>query len=180
MKKPDEELRDELHSLSPLLESLHQNHREILTPPAGYFDKLPDETMSKIKALSPSTGVRTSMPARKRPAFPYLHLRPEIQTALAFASLALLIFAGVYLLRSEKIAPAACAEIHCLNPTEVQDYVQHNIHYFPLDIILEAGGAEAALNGLFLPVPSSGNEDLSPLFNEVFQQLNPQEYESLF
>lgn len=192
MKKPDKGVRDELDSLSPLLASLHEKHREILTPPPGYFDKLPDEAMLKIRALSTSDIKKTSRPSKGSPKN---HLSAHtgnkhtsqppgylsaMRKALAFASVVLLIFAGRYLLRPEKATSADCAEIKCLTPSEVQDYVQHNIHHFPLDIILEAASAEAALNTLLIPVPSAGKEELVPVLNELFQHLDPQEYESLF
>jgi hypothetical protein len=100
--------------------------------------------------------------------------------ALAFASLSGLILEATGLLRPEKAEPANCIGIYCLDAADVQEYVQHNIHNFPLDIILEAANAEAALNTLYMPVPSPGNEELAPVLNELFQQIDPQEYESLF
>ncbi len=178
MKEPDEGLRDELRSLSPFLASLHEKDRKILPPPPGYFDKLPDEIMSTIRALSPSAALKHDTASRKRPAFP--GYRSVVGRVLAFASLAGLIFAGGNLLRPKKAEPTNCAGISCLNAAEVQEYIQYNIHNFPLDVILEAANAEAALNTLFIPVPSPGNEALEPVFNELFQQMDAQEYESLF
>ena len=180
MSKPDNGLNEELRDLSPLLGNLWEERDKILPPPPHYFDHLSDEVMANLRLQNLAVAPNTH---RGTPRIGVIGrcTWPLAPIPLAAAALILLATASTWFFLARYKDPMPCAQLDCLQASEVQEYVQGNLYDFPLELILDIKDAEKALQKLTLTLPlDSTAEDLSPILIDALQQLDAQEIESLF
>jgi len=173
MRNQDNGLKDELSGLSPLLGSFLEERSRVLPPPPHYFDHLQEEVMAKIQTINPP--LASSQPTGNLARRPALYF-------LAAASLTLLVSATAWIFFARINQQPPCAGINCLQAKEVEEYVKLNLHEFPLELILDTEGAEAALQEweLAVPILPAESKEWDPILLDALQQLNNQEIEALF
>lgn len=176
--KPNDELREELRQLSPLLHELKAKPGNGMPVPEGYFERLPEKIMDRIRQETAAQ----SAPERRPSWMDWLQEQAALilqpRYAMALASLALLLVAGWYFLGSGN--GQDCQNIACLDIEELQTYIQNNLHSFSTDMILEAGGENAAWDQVGLPIQDMDASELDPILEESLEQLDAQEIEALF
>ena len=169
MMNREEDIRKELEEISPFLSRLKkENPFEV---PADYFENLPDQILEQVRPTAqPSTPVaRESWLDQLLNSLATL-LQPR--PALALVSLALLVVAGIFLLRTNdpgQLAERTLAE-------EAKDYIASNIDEVDDELLMEMvfGGEEQAED--ILP-DVLGEDEL--LIDEVLDELEDVNIEDL-
>lgn len=180
MRKQDD-LKQELEELSPLLSKLKVQENPFKTP-EGYFAALPDELIARMRTEAPvsSPPVRRSW-AERLTEFLQSLLQPRI--AVAFASVLVLIVAGLYWLRPENTnseAPGQMALIADLSVEEVSDYITENIEAFEEEDLIVAVVESGVGVENTLPEMGLNAADVNDYMEKAIQEMDEEDLESLF
>lgn len=174
--KNKKEIRDELESLSPFL-SANKKEPEGYQVPKDYFKTLPDEVFKKLNiAPQPVITEKENWSTRFFNSLQYF-FQPRL--ALAYATVALLIFAGLFFTKNEnETTPPKMMADAILNevPDEVlTEYIAANIDHFDETILAEqlTGNSENPLLILEL-------ENDEELIDDLMEELDTEEIETLF
>ncbi len=164
--------KKELEELSPLLSKMKQEHPGTgFTVPEGYFDALSAEILGKLPAEATIPPVPQHSWRQKLDEWLLSLFQPRL--ALAFATVALLLTAAWWALRPASTADASLATV--VSDEELLKYIQNNLDEFDLDLL--TGLAESAHPSVPL-LPEE--ENLDPLLEELLDELDPEQLETLF
>ncbi len=173
--KNREEIKDELKELSPFLWE-QKGRPEGFEVPKDYFKSLPDEVLQKVNA-----GQQTVIEPKEHwwdNLMEYLQSLFQPKYALAFASVAILLIAGmVYMKKDDMQSPTPQLAEVILDqvPDDVlQDYISNNIDEFD-ESLLE----EELTENSGEPLPEFEINDPDELMDELIDDLDISELEDL-
>ena len=159
------EIREELKELSPFLSKLKEKG-DGFSVPANYFESLSEEIFDK-------TGLNSSKAVKHRKGIfeqfiESLQLILQPRYAMALASIAILLVAGIYFLRpasgNNTQEVAIMAE---LTNEEIGDYINSNIDDFATDLMVEAETEGIDITPELEADPSEVEEYLDNIIDEI-------------
>lgn len=168
----DDELKDELEELSPLLGKMRKKSKERFSTPPLYFEQLEEEAWKKIKA-SAQQDTTTTAP-EKGAALPRLSwwerlrgwiLKPSY--GLGLAAMATIVVAAVFLLRSPQGSRTQQSYEDLLaqiSDDELYGYVQENEEDFDAELLIETM-QESDLQAIPSPIEVLGDTTIVPQNN---------------
>ncbi|NUN99490.1 MAG: hypothetical protein HUU01_02610 [Saprospiraceae bacterium] len=179
MKKQDD-LKKELEELSPLLSKLKAQDNPFKAP-EGYFSSLPDELMARLRhAEQPLPAPVQSGWSTRLLEFLESLIQPRL--VVGFATIALLIVAGVLWLRQESGNEVSeqLALFSDLSAEEVNAYVTENIDAFEeeeLMVAVEESGIEVENS---LPAIDLDAQAIEEYMEDAIHEMDEEDLESLF
>ena len=170
----NEHIDKELEELSPLLRSL-KKQRSGFKVPADYFDQLPDVVMDRINEEEQATSTETApiVSSFLDRLFEQLQILLQPRYALAFASVAVLLIAGIYFFNAPQNTQVdVLAEI---SAEELEDYVMSNVEEFEMEVLLE----EMEESELDIPSSEDAIPPMDDLLDDIIEDLSDEELEEL-
>ena len=173
MNKKDE-IREELRDHSPFLFKLKEK-KEAFKVPKDYFEKLPDEILSRVKTNTPEKVATT--PSLWDKFFEQIQWLLQPKPALALAGIALLIAVGIAFLRSGAGDANATLQWADISAEEINQYVSSNIEDFDTELLLQHSDLdpEWELN----PELDFDEEELDFLIDEIIDEIQLEDIEEL-
>lgn len=182
MRKQDD-LKQELEELSPLLHKLKAQENPFKTP-EGYFASLPDELITRLRteAQPVSAPVRPTSWADRLLEFLESLLQPRL--AVGLATIAILIVTGLLWLRpetgSEPSASEQLALLSELSAEEVSNYVTENIETFEEEELMLAVAESGIEVENSLPEMDLDSQAIEDYLEEAIQEMDEEDLETLF
>lgn len=175
--KKSKEIREELDQLSPLLSRMKAAEKPVEAP-ENYFREMQADVLWKVK--QEALACKAAQPAApaaawwERTLHSLHHLVRQPVYATAFATLALLIVAAIWLLAPEKADTLQFSE---LTQEEALEYIESNLEDFDTALLLSAFGESAAI-----PAPTSGmsDQEAKDLMDAMMKELDASDLEELF
>ncbi|MEL6864366.1 MAG: hypothetical protein AAFP19_08105 [Bacteroidota bacterium] len=168
-----EDSRKELEEISPFLANLKKEQPFKVTK--NYFEQLPDQVLDRVQ---------TTQKEAQAPAGPNwldqlaqsLALLLQPRYALSLATVALVIVATVFMLRSAdpSMSTVVAEEKGELSEEVIQDYIAANIEDFEADLLWEMSQGEALSD-----FDELEGEDLAPYIDEIIDDLDDSDLEEL-
>ena len=181
MRKQDD-LKQELEELSPLLHKLKAQENPFKTP-EGYFAALPDELITRLRTeAQPVTApVRTTWTER---LLEFLESLMQPRLAVGLATVAILVVTALLWLRpetgSETNASEQLAMLSDLSAEEVSDYVTENIETFEEEELMVAVAESGIEVEQTLPAIDLDAEAIEEYMEEAIQEMDEEDLETLF
>lgn len=158
------EIREELNELSPFLSKL-KDKGDGFTTPVNYFDSLSAEIMQK-------TGLnKQKQPGIWEQFINSLHLLLQPRYAMALASLAILIVAGLYFLKPNTTNSSFQPIMAELTTEEIGDYITSHIDEFEMELLVEAEEEEVEI-----PVEQ---QEMEEYLDNIIDEIDIEELEEL-
>jgi len=180
MRKQDD-LKQELEELSPLLQKLKAQDNPFKTP-EGYFASLPDEIITRLRSAEQPQRAPARLSWTDR-LLGFLETLMQPRLAVGLATVALLIAAGVFWLRPENSgAPSEqqLALLSELSAEEVSDYITENIETFEEDELVLAATESGIEVENSLPAIDLDSQAIEDYMEEAIQEMDQEDLESLF
>lgn len=175
MKNKDD-IRDELNEISPFLANRKESG-EGFQVPKNYFSSLPDEVMQKVQ--TEASPIEEARPTWLDGLADFLQSIFQPRYALAYASVAVLMVAGVYLWKNEShtigSSPLAEVEIADLSDETIENYLSENIETISTDMF-EAYFADGEIQRM----PSLELDEMEEYLHEDIDDIRLEELEELF
>jgi hypothetical protein len=176
MKRPDEDIRQELEELSPHLLQLKEQAEGFSVPPQ-FFEHLQNTVWEKIQA--PEAPV--SAPARsgsqwRQELWAQIQVLRQPRWALSLATVLLLVW-GAIALYQNAVSPSATlsTQLASVDPAALNQYIKDNLDEFDTETLLEFAAS---------PENSARFEHLTPeelqqYLNEVIQEMDVETLQEL-
>ena len=169
--KDNQDIRDELNEISPFLAGMEK--KQPFKVPAQYFEQLQNDVLQELKAEAQEDSQPGLSWLDRGIEALLLLLQPRY--AVGFASVAILLVAGIYFssMESDPISNAE-STFADLDIEETQEYIASNIDEFEAEWLMDLVSEE-----------DFGNEDLDegyeddPYLDEIINELNDNELEEL-
>ena len=158
--------RQELEQLSPLMASLQQQP-DGLRVPDGYFEQLSEQLIQAAQTHIPFQ--EPNMPIRHQTP-----LRRILYRIGAAAAAVLLLLLGAQWLQQP--AAPTCQDLACLEPTEIQAYINEHIQQFDSRTLLDA---DLDLDATYFTESITEAGDLDEALEDAMYDLNSDELETL-
>lgn len=181
MRKQDD-LKQELEELSPLLHKLKAQDNPFKTP-EGYFSSLPDELIARLRneAQPLSAPVRPTWSDR---LLEFLESLMQPRLAVSLATVVILVVTGLLWLRPETSIETAGTEqlalLSDLSAEEVNDYVTENIEAFEEEELMVAVAESGIEVESSLPAIDLDLEAIEDYMDEAIQEMDEEDLETLF
>ncbi len=171
----EENIHDELRSLSPLLSSLKEKNDPHRLPD-GYFDQLESSVFQRLEA----EGLRVSVPETKSGWSVWLS---PARLAAAAAAVAVLITAVWWLRPTDTPALTQTDTLEEITPEMAEAYIQENILDFEEDLLTaNLDNGESNTSEELLPEPKPKNSKKPPVeddLDQILDDLTEEELEDL-
>ncbi|MFM8361776.1 MAG: hypothetical protein ACKOA4_03660 [Haliscomenobacter sp.] len=164
-----EALKKELADLAPLLGALKEGPSGHGVP-EGYFEELREKVLSGAAVAAP-----LEAPAGK--GRPSARKWFALRSALAYAAALALVLGGWYAF-SKREKQVECTELACLDPAELNAFIEWHIEQFDTGTILEAGNLTSSFGAGFELSAADAQESREVLLQAV-EALSEDEIEAL-
>ena len=167
--KKDSKAKDELMGLSPFLSELKSKapKQEV---PRNFFEQLPDDVMQRIKLEDQHLAAERSV---DQPSwFSWLLPKWQPRYALAFATVLILIVAGIFSIRPTGQQETLLADTE-LSTEDWESYVSQNIDDFDSELLWQASESDKTSS----EVPSGESDDV---LDDLLEDINEEDLEDFF
>lgn len=179
MRKQDD-LKQELEELSPLLHKLKAQENPFKTP-EGYFASLPDELITRLR--NEAQPLRTpARPGWSDRLLQFLESLMQPRLAVGFATVAILVAAGVFWLRPGAVNEPSeqLAMLSDLSHEDVSAYVTANIESFEEEELMLAVSESGVEVENSLPAIELDSQAIEDYMDEAIEEMDEEDLESLF
>jgi len=168
------EIKEELEQISPFLADLKKENP--FKVPANYFDDLSDQVLEKARpsAASESVGVKNG-PGLLDQLAVFIQRLFQPQYAVGFATVALLIVAGLFFLKNDEDPTLATSEELTLE--EATDYLAANIDEFDTDLLMSVEFGEDEIDEISLV--EIGEEEFNEVLEDLLEDFDEEDLEEL-
>lgn len=170
-----EKIKKELDDLSPLLSKLKQDSDNPFGVPNHYFESLQDEVLRQVSVEQVDVQVVEPGPSWLDRLVEQLQWLFQPRYAMAMATVAILIVAGIFFFRGETSSPGLA--LQDLSEEDITDYISSNIEDFEVDLLVEAMGDE--IDPALLPKPDLEDAELEEYLDEIIDEIDLEELEDL-
>ena len=173
-----EKIKQELDEMSPLLSKLKEKNASPFQVPANYFQSLQEEVMRQVAFEK----VENPVIAEPQPNWldrlgEQLQWLLQTRYAMAFATVIILIVAGILYVQPEPVTDSAQVAMSELSAEEITAYISTNIEDFETGLLVEAMGEEVDPN--LLPTPELKEDELNEYLDEIIDEIDLEELEDL-
>ena len=174
-----DKIREELEGLSPLLLSVKKSSRPPFYMPEGYFQRLPDDVLRRIRA-------EEGLAREARPAAPggpgrraWLSWLRQPRYAASLGMAAVLIAFGAYWFWPQAAASSLEEAMGAISGEEANAYIAEHIGAFELELMMEVVVGEAEDIPRIEVLPGIDQEDIDQYLDEFIEDIGLDEFDEL-
>ncbi|MEO1514539.1 MAG: hypothetical protein AAFV95_05980 [Bacteroidota bacterium] len=175
--KDKKDRQDELSSLSPRLAKMKKDNP--FEVPYNYFEKLPDDILQQWREEEQASQAKQSAPSWLDQLLDQLSVLLQPRTAIAFASLAVLIAAAVWMMQvgPEGANSMEVALAEPISDQEIEAYIEANLDEFDTELLFAE--SIAAVEESDAGEWEVDDADLDEYLDEIIDELDEEELEQL-
>ena len=171
-KKPKDEIREELKSLSPFLSKMkEENAADGFSVPKNYFHNLRVEMLQQAKAEMEQ---EVAPPAKKSTIWGWFY-RPQFRLAMGVG---LVLLVSWLVMRSYQNTGVE-AGMASLTYEEMNTYVQENLDEFDEDLLADYAAANSPDDWSFLSGEEVNQDDVDAIYEELLDDVDLSTLEEL-